>query len=116
MGLRPFSYMDRFLLAENPMRPGSGLWVIHLLEPKAIVKCIEGHQHAGALYRHYQYKNSDGVIEEWTLSIDHLFTQDMLTPHEQIWEPMLDRAWRWFRAYMEFEDKNIDDAAEATDN
>lgn len=101
--------MDRFLLAENPMRPGSGLWVIHLLEPKAIIKCVEGHQRAGSLYRHYQYKNTDGIIEEWTLSIDHLFTQDITQiPIEQQWEIMLDRAWRWYRAYMEWEDKNID--------
>jgi hypothetical protein len=108
--------MDRFLLAENPMRPGSGLWVVHLLEPKAIIKCTEGHSRAGDLYRHYQYKNTDSIIEEWTLSVDHLFTQDFTTPQEQIWETMLDRAWRWFRAYLEFEDKNIDDEKDAKEN
>lgn len=99
------------------MRSGSGLWVIHLLEPKAIIKCTEGHTRAGDLYRHYQYKNTDGIIEEWTLSIDHLFTQDITTtPIEQQWITMLDRAWRWYRAYMEFEDKNIDTDEEAKDN
>jgi hypothetical protein len=109
--------MDRFLLAENPMRPEqSGLWVIHLLEPRAIIRCTQGHERPGALYRHYQYKNSDRITEEWTLSVHHLFTQDFTTPQEQIWETMLDRAWRWFRSYLEFEDKNIDEDEAAADN
>jgi hypothetical protein len=98
------------------MRPGSGLWVVHLLEPKAIIKCTEGHERSGALYRHFQFKNIDGVIEQWTLSIDHLFIQDITGNHEQIWVTMLDRAWRWFRSYLEFEDKNIDDDIEAKEN
>jgi len=108
--------MDKFLLAENPMREDSGLWVIHLLEPMAIIRCIEGHERVGALYRHYQYRNGDGVIEEWTLSIHHLFTQEILAKQNEVWETMLDRAWRWYRAYMEFEDKNIDTNEEAKEN
>jgi len=98
------------------MRPESGLWVIHLLEPRAIIQCTEGHERVGALYRHYQYMNTDGIIEEWTLSIYHLLTQDFTTKQNEIWETMLDRAWRWFRAYMEFEDENIDNNEKASDN
>lgn len=108
--------MDKFLLAENPMRPESGTWIIHLLSPQAHIKCTEGHERVGAMYRHYEYKNTDGVIEEWTLSIQFFFTQDFTTPQHELWEPLLDRAWRWFRSYMEFEDKKIDDAEEANEN
>lgn len=108
--------MDRFLLAENPMRPESGIWVIHLLEPKAIIQCVEGHKRVGALYRHYQYTNSDGIIEQWTLSAYHFFTTDFISEPEQQVIPLLDRAWRWFRSYMEFEDKQINDEENTTDN
>lgn len=102
--------MDKFLLAENPMRPEqSGLWVIHLLNPKAIIQCIEGHQVTTAPYAHYSFQNIDGVVEQWTLSAYFLFTTDFLTNPDQQARPLLDRAWRWYRAYMEWEDKNITD-------
>lgn len=108
--------MDKFLLAENPMREDSGTWVIHLLEPKAIIRCTEGHVKIDSVYKHYQFKNSDGAIEEWTLSAYHFFTTDFLTEPETQAIPLLDRAWRWYRSYMNWEDKNIDIDDQATDN
>lgn len=108
--------MDKFLLAENPMRPESGTWIVHLLSPQAHIKCTEGHERVGAMYRHYTYKNTDGLIEEWTLSIQFMFTQDFTTPQEQVWETLLDRAWRWYRAYMEWEDNNLDIDNDAKEN
>lgn len=98
------------------MRDDSGLWVIHLLEPKAIIRCTEGHVEVDTIYRHYQYINSDEVVEEWTLSAYHLFTTDFLTEPEMQASKLLDRAWRWFRSYLEFEDKNIDDGETAAEN
>ncbi len=98
------------------MREESGTWIIHLLSPQAHIKCTEGHERVGAMYRHYEFKNIDGVIEEWTLSIQFFFTQDFTTPQHELWKPLLDRAWRWYRSYMEFEDKNIDDEKEANEN
>lgn len=101
--------MDKFLLGENPMRPAqSGLWVIHLLNPKAIIRCTSGHVQIDTIYRHYQFENADGVIEEWTLSAYHFFTTDFVSEPEKQVMPLLDRAWRWFRSYLEWEDENSD--------
>jgi hypothetical protein len=100
--------MDKFLLAENPMRPDSGLWVIHLLDPRAIIECAEGHVNAGTLFQHYEFKNNDGLTEEWTLSVYHFFTTDFLTEPDVQGAKLLNKAWRWFRSYLEWQDNNID--------
>lgn len=102
--------MDKFILAENPMRSGRPrLWVVHLLDPVAIIECHKGvHlEKAGKIYKFYQFRNKDNVVEEWTLTIYHLFTTDFLEEPEQRALPLLDRAWRWFRAYLEWEDQQI---------
>ncbi len=93
--------MDKFLIADNPLREGSGQWVIHLLDPKAIIRCTEGHVVADSVYQHYSFDNSNGVTEDWTLSAYHLFTTDFLTTPEEQARKLLDKAWRWYRAYME---------------
>lgn len=97
--------MDKFILGENPMREDSGKWIIHLLDPKAIVRCTEGHVQIDNIFKHYQYKNSDGIIEEWTLSAHFFFTTDFISEPEQQVIPLLDRAWRWYRSYIQWEDK-----------
>lgn len=101
--------MDKFLLAENPMNPAhSGLWIIHLLNPKAIIRCDEGHVETGTMYKHYEYKNKNNVNEEWTLSAYHFFTADFITEPEKQVIPLLDHAWRWFQAYLDWKDDAID--------
>lgn len=100
--------MDKFLIAENPMREDSGIWVIHLLNPQAIIECLEGHVKTDKIHKYYQFKNSDGIIEEWTLSAHFFFTTDFISEPEQQVIPLLDRAWRWFRSYMQWGDENID--------
>jgi hypothetical protein len=99
--------MDKFLLAENPMRPDdeSGPFIIHMLEPISIIRCIPGHHQMGKIFRHYDFMNGDSQLESWTLSIYHLFTADMLEKPEDRALKLLDRAWRWYRSYMEWEDK-----------
>jgi hypothetical protein len=103
--------MNKFLLAENPMRPeDTGLYIIHLLDPVAIIECFEGHTGTGEvepgnIYKHFQFKNSDGIIEEWTLQVIHLFTTDFLEEPQNRAIKLLERAWRWYRAYMEWEDE-----------
>jgi len=102
--------MDKFLLAENPMRPDdSGPFIIHMLDPIAIIKCTPGHDHVGNIFKQYQFTNADKQLEGWTLSIYHLFTADMLEKPEDRALKLLDRAWRWYRAYMETEDGGIKD-------
>jgi len=106
--------MDKFLLAENPMRPEqSGIWIIHMLDPVAIIQCTEGREDNDNTFRHYVYINADNVPEEWTLSI-FFIAIDGLTDKDH--EHLLDRAWRWYRSYMQWEDKNIDIDDEAIDN
>jgi hypothetical protein len=103
--------MDKFLLAENPMRPDqSGLFIIHMLDPIAIIQCREAHvsEKEGEILKYFYFKNIDGVTEEWTLSIFHFFTTDFLEQPEDRALKLLDRAWRWYRAYMEWEDNKID--------
>lgn len=92
------------------MRPDStGLFIIHLLQPIAIFECIEGHVVvAGKIAGHYQFRNADGELEEWTLSAHHFFTTDMLKEPEDQVKPVMDRAWRWYRAYLKHEDENND--------
>lgn len=105
--------MDKFLLAENPMRPEqSGSFIIHMLDPVAIIKCDENHVHflPGKFYKHFQFNNSDNLMENWTLSIHFMFTKELDSEqHDKIVDHMLDRAWRWYRSYLEWEDKQIDD-------
>lgn len=103
--------MDKFILGENPMRETAGrdIFIIHLLNPIAIFQAHEGHVFLkDKIHQHFQFTNSDGVPEQWTLSVFHFFTTDFITEPEQQALPLLKKAWRWYRAYMEWEDKNID--------
>lgn len=99
--------MDKFLLAENPLRPDdSGHWIIHLLDPIAIISCTNGFmlhkKNDTTIYKKFSLQNS-----EWTLSIYHLFTTDFLEEPKDKAIPLLNRAWRWYRSYLEWEDKQI---------
>lgn len=98
------------------MREKSGLWVIHMLEPKAIIRCTEGHVQADSFYSHFQFRNSDGLIEEWTLSAYMVIAPNFEIEPGQVAGPLLERAWRWFRSYLKWEDGNIDIDDKAKDN
>jgi hypothetical protein len=87
--------MDKFLIAENPMNDFSGLWIIHLHNPKAIIQCTPGHITTNEPFRHYNIGKG-----KWTLSAFHFFTTDFISePQEQV-APILDKAWKWFRSYL----------------
>ena len=99
------------------MRKDSDIWVVHLLNPQAHIRCIEGHHvQIDGHYKYYIFLNKDGVTEEWTLCAQFFFTTDFINEPEKQVIPLLDRAWRWYRAYMEWEDKNIDTDEEANEN
>lgn len=101
--------MDKFLLAENPQRPEqSGQFIIHMLDPTAIIQAIPDHLEypPGKFYKHFSFQNIDGVQEDWTLAIHFLFSTELDSEqHHSIVNHMLDRAWRWYRSYLEWEDK-----------
>lgn len=100
------------------MRPSdSGQWINHMLDPKAMIRCSMGHiAPPEQLFKHYQYIGTDGIIEDWTLSIYHYFTTDFSDGQEEKALKLLDRAWRWYRSYLEWDDKNIDIDDYAKDN
>lgn len=110
--LQPLNFvkMDKFLLAENPFRPDeSGLWIIHMIDPHAIIECDEEWLDLppGKFYKHFQFKSGE-IIENWTLSIHFLFSTELDSEqHHKIVNHILDRAWRWFRSYLEWENKQI---------
>lgn len=102
--------MNKFILAENPMRSedDTDLFIIHLLKPIAIIQCHHGHvQVPGKISEHFQFTNIDGVLEEWTLSVYHFFTTDFISEPEEQVKPMLKKAWRWYRSYLDWEDKQL---------
>lgn len=103
--------MDKFILGENHMRDAKNrdLFIIHLLNPIAIFQAHIGTVEVkNKIHQHYQFLNSDNIIEEWTLSTHHFFTTDFIKePHEQV-KPLMDKAWRWYRSYLQWEDNNID--------
>ena len=102
--------MSKFLLAENPIHPDqSGVWVIHTQNPKAMIQCFQGIVKTEAPHQHFAFLNSDRIVENWTLSAFHLFTTDFLTEPELQAEVLLKKAWRWYRAYMEWEDAQINE-------
>ena len=96
--------MDKFLLAENPQRSEqSGLWIIHMLDPITIICCTQGQEEVGEIFKHFAFANIDGVQEYWTLSI--YFSNGNGDLETKAFK-LLDRAWRWYRSYMEWEDAN----------
>lgn len=101
--------MDKFILGENPMRKSEDIYIVHLLNPIAIFQAHQGTiEVKEKIFHHYQFRNSDRIVEEWTLSTHHFFSTDFIKePSEQV-KPLMDRAWRWYRSYMEWEDNNID--------
>lgn len=107
--------MHKFLLAENPQAPETGgLWIIHLLDPICIIEAVtyreKIHTKKAIYTNEYNYINSDGITEIWQLRIHHYFTTDFNESKEAdvLCLKIMNDAWHWFRAYLIWEDKNID--------
>ena len=107
--------MHKFLLAENPQAPESGgLWIIHLLDPICIIEAVIGgekrHTKKAIYINEFKYINSDGIIENWQLRIHHFFTTDFdeRKDAKERCEKIINDAWHWYRAYLIWEDSNID--------
>lgn len=106
--------MDRFLLAENPMKSEPTQFIIHTVKPKCFIEAAVADEQpdvisSGLPHKVYEFINIDGIPETWALIIRGVF--DNSTVQEQ--GKLLDRAWRWFRSYMEWEDRNIDESEDA---
>lgn len=102
--------LTRFLIADNPMVEGAPSAIIHTQNPQAIIEVIEGHEMCKTPYRHYSFANIDGLIEHYTFRVHHLFTTEFDSEqHHIITTKLLDRAWHWFMAYMQWEDEQVEE-------
>lgn len=101
--------MDRFYLAENPLVQ-RGLAIIHMIEPVAIITLSLEDKQGKEFEKEYTYTNTDGIDEHWSLGIHHYFTTDMNAEnHAPKAFKILDKAWHWYKSYLEWEDENIDE-------
>lgn len=99
--------MDKFLLAENPMVnvEGRDMYIVHALPPFSLIQAFQG---AGRLnldnylYQSFAFRNSTGQVEDWTLAI--IYSEVSKDQAERV----LSKAWRWYRSYLEWEDKQFD--------
>lgn len=98
--------MDRFLLASNDMSGNDNVALIHTIEPISIIQVHNGHINTGKTYQYYGIHES----ETYTLTIHHMFTTELHAKQEdkdkQV-NKLLDRAWHWYKSYMEWEDENF---------
>lgn len=102
--------MDEHLLAENPMRPEKGgLCIIRTRQPVSIYEVLEGHVDAKGLHNHFTYLNSEGKKEQYTLRAHQFFSTDVDTVDKMVVFKFMDDAWRWFTAYMKWEDEQFND-------
>lgn len=108
--------MHKFILGENPIAPETGgLWIVHLPNPNSIIEAVlsgEKIHSKNALYvKEFQYLNTDGVLELWQLRLHHYFSTLFCDDKEAevLAFKMLDNAWHWYKSYLIFEDKNIDE-------
>ena len=97
--------MDKHLLAENPMRSQEGgLCIIRTVDPISIWEVIEGHVKSKKTY--HKHFNHNG--EFYTIECFHYFTTNEDGLLDKNVYKYMDDAWRWFKAYMQWEDDNID--------
>lgn len=96
------------MLGYNPMRPElSGTWIIHLLNPKAMIKCVPGHITTTEPFAHFTFRNIKGIEEQHTLVCFFFFTSDFITEPEVQVEPLLKKAWKWYMAYLLFNEGRL---------
>lgn len=103
--------MHKFILGENPQGNGdSGLWIIHLPKPQAIIEVIHEDSKVHSKIEDYSlnsyYKNPNGVTETIRLKLYFLFSTLFMSKDAEIKlkNKILKEAWNWYRAYLIWED------------
>lgn len=76
------------------------------------------HSKTARYVMNFQYKNSDGVVENIQLRLYHYMSTDMVNDEaaEILAGKMLTQAWHWYKSYLQWEDKGIDTNEEAAKN
>lgn len=82
------------MVPDNP-----GAFIVHAIPPFALIRAELGQHQPDTLFVQYAFRNMNGVIEDWTLYIHYIETSKDDTAK------LLDKAWRWYRAYLEWEDQ-----------
>lgn len=95
------------MLAENPMREGR-VFIIHTIKPKCLIEVCEPQDNpksSGYPHGIYEYFNTGRIKETWALIVRDVYDNPDLADVQNL----LDKAWKWYKSYLKFEDKNIDD-------
>lgn len=83
------------MIAYNPKEPPSPVkWIIHLDNPKAIIRCTPGRVESEIIGKEYKTTDTGNI---WTLSAHHFFTTDFISEPEEQVRPLLDNAFNWFK-------------------
>ncbi|SDE79516.1 hypothetical protein [Riemerella columbipharyngis] len=100
-----------FILAEIPIKDGSfndkRLWV-YCPSALSLMEFVCGNDFEAVpinFFTKKEYINTDGVAEEWGIA----FTQNNCEATEVDEQALVERAWKFFKSYLEWEDRHIDE-------
>lgn len=119
--------ITEFLLCENPMRSGSrseggaGLFILKTSEPLCIIECValDEEDPVGGLddvFDFFEFKNADGLIEKHQLFLIRPKSASLTDQEALFFRKIIQKAWRWYRSYLEFEDENLDENEKSSEN
>jgi hypothetical protein len=94
------------------MRTGR-VFILHTINPRMLLEAVMigdfSDTSHDSVYKLFHYQNTDGIDEDWCLVLRD--TYDDANQEELI--HVIDRAWKWYRSYLNWEDDNIDDEEDA---
>lgn len=112
--------LPEFFLCEQPIKDGSNLdqrmWIYSRLS-LSLIEVIPEDEIPVAINRklvqnRFLYKNTDGFEESFLL----FFVQNNCAMVDQNPIELLKEAWKWFEAYLRWEDGNIDQTSISRNN
>lgn len=109
--------MDRFLLAENPLKMERE-YILHTVEPKCLIE-VTGADEIERLKHVLKRPNKRAYVLERT---NERFILSLADQHDQTewteerFAAIADRAFRWFVNYLNQEDHGIDESKKARSN
>lgn len=101
--------MDKFILASNPLRDGSREWIVHLLQPVAIIEVFGPNDppiKEGQPSAEFGRRRRDNLTDFYRLRVHHFFTTDFISEADDQAAPLLKKAWHWYRAYLDQMEEN----------
>lgn len=83
--------------------------VIHTIDPVAIIEVCKDHLtfKEGIYFQHFTHTNLEGEEEGFTFRLHFQFSRSLADGEAQAKEvsQLMNRAWRWYQSYMNWEDK-----------